>query len=81
MADTVHPLFATRGVPGTHDLTLLHDTINALRGSQGEVAVPGFDKAADDRTEMVHWRQESAPVANKNRAKIAKDWKSVMAVR
>ena len=62
MADTVHPLFATRGVPGTHDLTLLRDTINALRASQGEVAVPGFDKAADDRTEMVHWRQESAPV-------------------
>ena len=62
LAESIHPLFATRGVPGTHDLTLLDDTINALRGSQGEVAVPGFDKAADDRTEMVHWRQESAPV-------------------
>jgi len=60
MAGTVHPLFATRGVPGTHDLALLHDTIAALRARQGMVRVPGFDKAADDRTEMVHWRQESA---------------------
>ncbi|GIR71751.1 MAG: hypothetical protein CM15mP74_30020 [Halieaceae bacterium] len=31
MAETVHPLFATRGVPGTHDLVLLTRTIAALR--------------------------------------------------
>jgi D-glycerate 3-kinase len=61
MADAVHPLFATRGVPGTHDLVLLTRTIAALRGT-GSVPLPRFDKATDDRTEMVHWRQESAPV-------------------
>ena len=61
MAETVHPLFATRGVPGTHDLALLTRTIAALRGT-GSVPLPRFDKATDDRTEMVHWRQESAPV-------------------
>ena len=61
MAETVHPLFAARGVPGTHDLVLLTRTIAALRGT-GSIPLPRFDKATDDRTEMVHWRQESAPV-------------------
>jgi len=64
LAKSIHPLFATRGVPGTHDLALLKETISALRhpGAGGAVAVPTFDKALDDRTEMVHWRQVSAPV-------------------
>ena len=64
LAESIHPLFATRGVPGTHDLTLLNETIVALRqpGAGGAVPVPAFNKARDDRTEMVHWRQVSAPV-------------------
>ena len=64
LAGSIHPLFATRGVPGTHDLALLSDTIAALRqpGAEGAVPVPAFDKALDDRTDMVHWRQVSAPV-------------------
>ena len=64
LAKSIHPLFATRGVPGTHDLALLKETISVLRqpGAGGAVAVPTFNKAFDDRTEMVHWRQVSAPV-------------------
>ncbi len=64
LAESIHPLFATRGVPGTHDLALLNETIAALRQprAEGAVPVPAFDKALDDRTEMVHWRQVSAPV-------------------
>ena len=62
LAESIHPLFATRGVPGTHDLALLNETISALRQPSGAVPVPAFDKALDDRTEMVHWRQVSAPV-------------------
>ena len=64
LAKSIHPLFAIRGVPATHDLALLKETISALRqpGAGGSVAVPTFDKALDDRTEMVHWRQVSAPV-------------------
>ena len=61
LAESIHPLFATRGVPGTHDLALLDETIAALRQPSGAVPVPAFDKALDDRTEMVHWRQVSAP--------------------
>jgi len=64
LAESIHPLFATRGVPGTHDLALLNETIAALRqpGTEGALPVPAFDKALDDRTEVVHWRQVSAPV-------------------
>jgi D-glycerate 3-kinase len=61
LAESIHPLFATRGVPGTHDLALLNETITALRQPGGVVPLPAFDKARDDRTEMVHWRQVSAP--------------------
>ena len=64
LAESIHPLFATRGVPGTHDLALLNETISALRqpGAGGAVVLPAFDKALDDRTELVRWRQVSAPV-------------------
>ena len=64
LAESIHPLFATRGVPGTHDLALLNETIAALRqpGAEGALPVPAFDKSLDDRTDMVHWRQVSAPV-------------------
>nr|WP_255586715.1 kinase [Hephaestia mangrovi] len=48
LARTVHPLFATRGPPGTHDLELGLATLAAL--DRGEpVALPRFDKAIDDR--------------------------------
>jgi D-glycerate 3-kinase len=46
LARDVHPLFVTRGVPGTHDPTLGLAIIAAL-GRAGRVAVPRFDKARD----------------------------------
>ncbi|BBC73888.1 kinase [Altererythrobacter sp. B11] len=48
LAATTHPLFATRGVPGTHDTAIamaIFDDVLARR----EVFRPRFDKAADDR--------------------------------
>ena len=54
MAREVHPLFATRGVPGTHDVALGLDTIAALE--RGEAApLPRFDKGADDRAPREGW--------------------------
>lgn len=54
LADEVHPLFATRGVPGTHDIALACDTFAAL--DRGEaVRLPRFDKAADDRLDEALW--------------------------
>lgn len=48
LARDVHPLLATRGVPGTHDVARGEAVISALLSGQGRVAVPRFDKARDD---------------------------------
>jgi len=61
LADTVHPLFATRGVPGTHDVALGIEVIESLF-SAGETAVPRFDKAADDRRPHTDWDRVAGPV-------------------
>lgn len=54
MGREVHPLFATRGVPGTHDVDLGMRLIDAL--SRGEAApLPRFDKASDDRLPAENW--------------------------
>lgn len=51
LAKKVHPLLATRGVPGTHDVPLLRSTLDTLAqlGSNDRLALPRFDKAIDDR--------------------------------
>ena len=61
LAESVHPLLATRGVPGTHDVSLAMDTLSALKRS-GQVQVPRFDKAVDDRFPKEAWECVSAPV-------------------
>ena len=49
LAQTVHPLLATRGPPGTHALDRLRDAMAALR-QPGVVDVPRFDKGTDTRS-------------------------------
>ena len=64
MARAVHPLFATRGVPGTHDVNLgiaLMETLKALGEGQFTV-IPVFDKATDDRRPRETWPVVSGPV-------------------
>ena len=58
-----HPLLATRGVPGTHDLPLARRVLDALThpGAARRVAVPVFDKATDDRAPEQNWRRVDAP--------------------
>ncbi len=48
LAREEHPLFATRGVPGTHDVALGEAILDALRKGR-MTTLPHFDKAADDR--------------------------------
>lgn len=48
LAREVHPLLATRGVPGTHDVALGMAIIDAFREG-GDLDLPRFDKAVDDR--------------------------------
>jgi D-glycerate 3-kinase len=61
LAENVHPLLVTRGVPGTHDAALGIDTIAGL-GRSGRVALPAFDKAIDDRLAEDRWPMIDASV-------------------
>ena len=49
LATEKHELFATRGPPGTHDISRLLDTIEDLVAGRS-VKVPQFDKGADERS-------------------------------
>ena len=63
LARTVHPLLATRGVPGTHDIALLTRTLDALGHASVRVParIPRFDKGADTRLPPSRWRRVSPP--------------------
>lgn len=64
LASKVHPLLATRGVPGTHDVGMLARCIDELgRLAEGrECRLPRFDKAQDDRAPETRWPVVSGPV-------------------
>jgi len=49
LADSEHPLFATRGVPGTHDMNLLFNCVSGIINAE-PVILPRFDKLLDDRS-------------------------------
>ncbi len=63
LAADVHPLLATRGVPGTHDVALGQELLSRLpRLSQNEMLqVPRFIKAADDRAPRTEWPTLTGP--------------------
>ena len=64
LAEQIHPLLATRGVPGTHDMRTLASTIEQLRtlALTESLAIPRFDKAIDDRTDSDSWPILSGPI-------------------
>jgi D-glycerate 3-kinase len=64
LAGDVHPLLATRGVPGTHDVDLGCKLLKSLVGlKEGEILqVPRFDKLADDRRARDNWDNITGPV-------------------
>lgn len=68
LARRVHPLCATRGPPGTHEVALACDVLDALR-ERREVALPRFDKIADDRLPRERW-----PVARDTDLTILEGW-------
>ncbi|MEL7283710.1 MAG: HAD-IIB family hydrolase [Pseudomonadota bacterium] len=53
----VSPLAEVRGPPGTHDLALLNQVIDALliANDAAETRIPVFDKRTDDRVEETEW--------------------------
>lgn len=64
LARELHPLFLTRGVPGTHDVSLGMATIERLKTlEEGEtLMVPVFDKAVDTRLPRERWSCQRGPV-------------------
>ncbi|HEV2082363.1 MAG TPA: kinase [Brevundimonas sp.] len=58
MARDVHPLFVTRGPPGTHDLGMLQALMDRLSeaGPTDATPLPDFDKRGDDRVPADRWR-------------------------
>jgi len=72
LAREVHPLLATRGVPGTHDIDLLLGTLDALRTAapRRPARVPRFDKGLDTRVAPSRWR----PVARMPELVILEGW-------
>ena len=58
MSKKVHPLFLTRGVPGTHDIGLINKTIKKLKTKKFKtVLIPKFDKSIDDRLKKNKWQK------------------------
>ena len=53
----IHPLLVTRGVPGTHDVSMGLDLIRSLKAADDSTItpLPAFSKAMDDRTEPSTW--------------------------
>lgn len=68
LARDVHPLLATRGPPGTHDVAMVCGLIDALRRG-GTCRLPRFDKIADDRMPASQW-----PTARDTQLLILEGW-------
>jgi len=60
LAQTVQPLLATRGVPGTHDVQLGKNVIDHLLHAH-HTALPSFNKATDDRRPQSEWKIFDGP--------------------
>ena len=58
LAKNVNKLFKTRGVPGTHDTSLIKKTFTNLTKKKFKtVFVPRFDKSRDDRFPKKYWQK------------------------
>jgi D-glycerate 3-kinase len=63
LAEIVHPLLMTRGVPGTHDVQLGIDIIKSLKAGDPDrpTKIPVFDKSIDDRCPSSVWQEWVGP--------------------
>jgi len=64
LGQDVHPLLATRGVPGTHDIPLGLKLLKNLKSGDEpqEIEIPRFNKAIDDRLPEDAWDGLTTPV-------------------
>jgi D-glycerate 3-kinase len=62
LAREIHPLLATRGVPGTHDVGFALSVMEKLiRPTSPPIPIPAFDKATDDRRPEDEWPVVESP--------------------
>lgn len=64
LGKAIHPLLATRGVPGTHDIEMGLQLLADLKKPQAghRVSIPVFDKTTDDRAPQSAWREAETPL-------------------
>ena len=62
LAHTVHPLFTTRGVPGTHNTDQMQTILHALSENNQSTAIPRFDKSTDNPFAATQWPHIEGPV-------------------
>jgi D-glycerate 3-kinase len=57
LAGSSHPLFRTRGAPGTHDVALGLEVLDSLCNARGgdQTALPRFDKGTDEPRPRADW--------------------------
>ena len=56
MVHTIHPLFKTRGAPGTHDINLIKKFFYFIKKKKfTKTKLPKFDKSIDDRLKKKYW--------------------------
>jgi D-glycerate 3-kinase len=70
LSNTIHPLMATRGAPGTHDVKLALEIIHGLCDLDTTPFIPRFDKASDDRVA----RDDFEIVSSKTDVIILEGW-------
>ena len=63
LAQQIHPLLRTRGVPGTHEIELLLSVLAALPQASEKLPVdyPRFDKGRDTRVTPSRWPRVTRP--------------------
>lgn len=62
LAQDIHPLLATRGVPGTHDITALNHVLSQLSEHRVGFSIPRFNKAIDEPFPQNQWTSVEKPV-------------------
>ena len=56
ISSSIHPLFKTRGVPGTHDTNLIKKFFIYIRKKNfRKFKIPKFDKSTNDRFKKKYW--------------------------
>jgi D-glycerate 3-kinase len=58
----IHPLLATRGVPGTHDMAMLENALVKLKAKETGFTIPRFNKATDEPYPQKQWQTIEKPI-------------------